>query len=108
MTFSGDLSMIPLAQIYTLDMLRTPGVAVAEEVDLTGLSQEQLFHGLADMVLSFLRRDRVVVLFARADGAVTFVNPTVFQDVPAERLAQSLLESWSEEDVSALLEHIYG
>lgn len=78
------------------------------EVDLTGLSQEQLFHGLSDMVLSFLRRDRAVILLARADGALTFINPTILQDIPAEKLAQTLLESWSEEEVSQFLEHVYG
>lgn len=78
------------------------------EVNLTNLSEEQLLAGLADTVLGLLRKDRVVLLVARPDGALTFINPVLLQQIPAESLATTLLENWEPEDVVSILEHIYG
>jgi hypothetical protein len=78
------------------------------EVDLTGLSQEQLFQGIADMVLSLLQSHRVALLVSREDGVITFLNPILLQSLPAEVLANALLESWPEDKVGEMLEHVYG
>lgn len=78
------------------------------EVDLTGLSQEQLFQGIADMVISLLQSHRVALLVSRDDGVITFLNPILLRDLPAEALANVLLESWPEDKVAEMLEHVYG
>jgi len=78
------------------------------EVDLTGLSQEQLFQGIADMVISLLQSHRVALLVSRDDGVITFLNPILLRDLPAEALANALLESWPEDKVAEMLEHVYG
>lgn len=78
------------------------------EVDLTGLSQEQLFQGIADMVISLLQSHRVALLVSRDDGVITFLNPILLRGLPAEAFANVLLESWPEDKVAEMLEHVYG
>jgi hypothetical protein len=81
---------------------------MSNEVDLRNMNQEQLFLGIADMVLSLLRSHRVALVVSRQDGVITFVNPVILQGLPQEDVAAALLESWSDADVSEFLEHLYG
>lgn len=78
------------------------------EIDLTGLTEEQLHQGLADMMLSLIQSHRAALLVCRDDGVLTFINPIILQSIPPEVMAETLLESWSEEQVSTFLEHVYG
>jgi hypothetical protein len=80
----------------------------ADEIDLTGLSEEQTLQGLSDMLLTMLATNRCAVVVARDDGALTFLNPMILRDITPEALAQVLLESWDEEHVLSFLEHLYG
>jgi|SaaInlStandDraft_7_1057024.scaffolds.fasta_scaffold00311_11 hypothetical protein len=80
----------------------------ADEIDLTGLSEEQTLQGLSDMLLTMLAANRCAVVVARDDGALTFLNPMVLQSLPPDVLAPVLLESWSEDQVLSFLEHLYG
>jgi hypothetical protein len=78
------------------------------EIDLTGMSQEQLFQGMADMVMSLLQSHRAALLVSRPDGVITFLNPIILQSIPPDELASTLLESWDADQVSEFLEHVYG
>lgn len=78
-----------------------------EDINLESLSEEQLLVGMGDLFLTMLGNNRVAVAVMSEEGAVTFLNPLLVQHIPAERLAESLLSSWSDDEVEKLLEHIY-
>lgn len=80
----------------------------ADEIDLTGLSEEQTLQGLSDMLLTLLGTNKAAVVVARDDGALTFINPMILREIPAESMAKVLLESWEEPQVLAFLEYLYG
>ena len=80
----------------------------AEEIDLTGLSEEQTLQGISDMLLTMLANNRCAVVVAREDGALTFLNPLLLQSVPPETMTKLLLESWDDEQVHSFLEFLYG
>ena len=78
------------------------------DIDLSSLTPEQVISGIGDMVLSLLQSHRAAIIISRDDGVVTFLNPLVLADVPPESLVPRLLGSWSEEQISEFLAHVYG
>jgi hypothetical protein len=78
------------------------------EIDLTKLSREQFLQGFADTVLGLLADHRVAVIVSKPGGVITFLNPLILKEVSPEVLAETLLDSWSEEEVTSFLEHTYG
>lgn len=80
----------------------------SSDIDLTSMSKEQVLSGMGDLLLGMLGTHKVAVAVMSSEGAVTFLNPLVVTDIPPESLAKELIESWSEEEVEKLLEHIYG
>lgn len=78
------------------------------DIDISSMTKEQVLAGVGDLVLSMLGAHRVAVVVMNKEGAITFLNPLVVQEIGPETLASHLLGAWSEEQVESLLEHIYG
>lgn len=79
------------------------------DIDLTEMSKEQVLVGMGDLLMGMLASNKVAVAVMSEEGKVTFVNPLIIASrVPPEALASELLNSWSEEEVEKILEHIYG
>ena len=80
----------------------------SSDIDLTPLSEEQILSGMGDLLLGMLTSHKVALAVLSPEGAVTFLNPLICRSIPPEALAAQLLESWSEDEVATVLEHIYG
>lgn len=77
------------------------------DIDLTKMSTEQVLVGMGDLLMNMLATNKVAVVLMSDKGAVTFLNPLLVQKISPEDLAKELLNSWSEEEVVQVLEHIY-
>ena len=78
------------------------------DIDMSGLGEDQVLAALGDMFLGLLSSHKVAIAVQREDGVVTFVNPTIISSIPPQEMAETLLESWEEEDILKLMGHIYG
>lgn len=78
------------------------------DIDLTALTREQVLVGMGDLLLSMLGTHRVALAVMSEEGAVTFLNPMLILNVKPEELASGLVDSWDEEEIAKLLEHVYG
>ena len=78
------------------------------DIDLTEMSKEQVLVGMWDLLMGMLISNKVAIAAMSEEGKVTFINPLIIASlVPPETLASELLDSWSEEEVEKILEHIY-
>ena len=77
------------------------------DIDLTKMSTEQVLVGMGDLLMNMLATNKVAIVLMSNEGAVTFLNPLLVRSIDPEDLAKELLNSWSEDEVMKVLEHIY-
>ena len=79
----------------------------ANEIDLTSLKDEQFLTGIGDLVIQLVGSYRAALVVRREDGVLTFLDVALIKQIPPEKMAEVLLESWDDAQVEEFLGYVY-